>query len=91
MFGWIRRQRKPKPFPSENGLYDHKIKLPLAGIVDLSQFYADYKYDGIPDDKQPKVYVHLVAIYNVDQLASEIAKHLKSGTNEGSKGNDASK
>jgi hypothetical protein len=85
LFKWIKRKQIVYPF--KGSLYDNKIKLPFAGITDLANYYKDYKFDGIPDEEQPKVHVHLVAIYNIDQLASEIVKCLKNSTSDGSKGN----
>jgi hypothetical protein len=64
---------------------DHAvIKLPARGLEPLVKFYN-------PDvDKDVLWPVQIVVIYNVEQLAAEIAKHLKNGSdNGGGRSNDS--
>ena len=61
--------------------------LPKEGVYPTIDFYVK---DPVLFEKQPKILVHLVSIYNVRELASEIAKCLKEGTNNSSESNDNS-
>jgi hypothetical protein len=59
------------------------IKLPLNGLNSLANYYKSSGVDDVP--------VILVAIYNTEQLAVEIAKALKDSAKDSSEGNNDSK
>ncbi len=60
--------------------YSGRINLPMNGLSSTVAFYESYG-----EDKKP---MSLVVIYNVEQLATEISKHLKNGCNHCGNGND---
>jgi hypothetical protein len=57
--------------------YDDVIKLPVKWIDSILDFYTDSNFKN-----EDKIKVGLVAIYNVKQLAFEIAEYLKNNTND---------
>ena len=59
------------------------INLPINGLSPLVAHYGEKGGGDFP--------VLLVAIYNTDQLASEIAKYLKNDADDSSEGNNDSK
>ena len=59
-----------------------RVRLPMNGLSSTVSYYESYKGGNIP--------VMLVVLYNVEQLASEIAQRLKDSTKNSSEGNNDS-
>ena len=80
MFGLFRSKKKPVKQLREEAqkkpiIYSDDLTLPSNNAL------FEY-YDKSDDPTVERIHVHLVAIYNVEQLASEIAKYLKNSTND---------
>jgi hypothetical protein len=86
MLDFFRRKRKPVKQPrEEEGAVVASHKKPTIYSSDLTlpsnEALFEY-YDKNDDPTVERIHVHLVAIYNVEQLASEIAKYLKNSIND---------
>lgn len=64
------------------------INLPLKELLHIAKCYGT---SGSDETKEQRLPILLVAIYNVEQLAVEIAKHLEGRINDSSKRNNSSK
>ena len=76
----LKKNKTDKPIPIGEL---RPVKLPANGLLPLANYYESYEGEKIP--------MLLVAVYNAEQLAIEIAKHLKGCTDNNGEGNNASK
>jgi len=71
------------------------MRLPKNGLSSLWQYYKRYHANPENPEKKDETPILLVAIYNTEQLAeqlaTEIVKHLKDGANDRSEGDNDSK
>lgn len=76
MFRRIKKFLTEPDFTTETELNVKALRLPSDGLANCVRYYENYKGEAVP--------IQIVVIYNVEQLAVEIAKCLKGSTNDSS-------